>query len=153
MLRAPGPPGRCAVLADAGLLHAAGADQVMALKASPLLVEGQKTRSGAGRSLPGLIDPLSIRLNHRSVQKPDPFPQGFLWFFGKKDPWKEWGRYPSRNRGLEEVTARSVTAGYAVETSRLEQKHLPMSASQLTSQLNLWGACSFSRQCKESFTS
>ena len=22
------------------------------------------------------------------------FPQGFGWFFGKKDAWKEWGRYP-----------------------------------------------------------
>ena len=23
-----------------------------------------------------------------------PFPRGFWWFSGKKDPWKEWGSYP-----------------------------------------------------------
>ena len=34
-----------------------------------------------------------IFLASRSWQKPDPFSLGFRRFFGKKDPWKERGRF------------------------------------------------------------
>ena len=37
------------------------------------------------------LDSLSILFNHRSFQKPGPFPLSFRWFPEKKDPWKEWG--------------------------------------------------------------
>ena len=36
------------------------------------------------------VDSSSILFSHGSLQKPDPFPQGFWWFSRKKDPWKEW---------------------------------------------------------------
>ena len=34
--------------------------------------------------------------NHRSFQN-RPFSLGFLWVFGKKDPWKGWGGYPQKH--------------------------------------------------------
>ena len=36
-----------------------------------------------------------------------PFPLGFSWFPDKKDPWKEWGRYPVVvDRGLAQKRSR-----------------------------------------------
>ena len=36
------------------------------------------------------VDSFSILSDHRSFQKPDPFPLGLLRSLRKKDPWKEW---------------------------------------------------------------
>ena len=41
------------------------------------------------------VESLSILFNHRFLFKNRSlFPQGFGWIPEKKDPWKEWGRYP-----------------------------------------------------------
>ena len=41
------------------------------------------------------VDSLSILFNHRSLKKKtDASPGCEKWLPEKKDPWKEWGRYP-----------------------------------------------------------
>ena len=40
------------------------------------------------------VDSFFILFSHGSFQKPAVSNLGFWWFPEKKDPWKEWGRYP-----------------------------------------------------------